>query len=83
MKQGKRLQNAYKSVDTTKMYDLDEAVKIVKDNAKAKFDETIDIAVQLGVDPRQADQMIRGAVSLPAGTGKTCLLYTSDAADEL
>lgn len=71
MKQGKRLQNAYKSVDTTKMYDLDEAVKIVKDNAKAKFDETIDIAVQLGVDPRQADQMIRGAVSLPAGTGKT------------
>lgn len=71
MKQGKRLQNAYKSVDTAKLYDLDEAVKIVKDNAKAKFDETIDIAVQLGVDPRQADQMIRGAVSLPAGTGKT------------
>lgn len=71
MKQGKRLQNAYKSVDTTKVYDLDEAVKIVKDNAKAKFDETIDIAVQLGVDPRQADQMIRGAISLPAGTGKT------------
>lgn len=71
MKQGKRLQNAYKSVDTAKLYDLDEAVKIVKENAKAKFDETIDIAVQLGVDPRQADQMIRGAVSLPAGTGKT------------
>ncbi len=71
MKQGKRLQNAYKSVDTAKLYDLDEAVKIVKDNAKAKFDETVDIAVQLGVDPRQADQMIRGAVSLPAGTGKT------------
>lgn len=71
MKQGKRLQNAYKSVDTAKLYDLDEAVKIVKENAKAKFDETIDIAVQLGVDPRQADQMIRGAISLPAGTGKT------------
>jgi large subunit ribosomal protein L1 len=50
---------------------LAEAVKTVKDNAKAKFDETIDIAVQLGVDPRQSDQMIRGAVSLPNGTGKT------------
>ena len=71
MKQGKRLQNAYKSVDTAKVYDLDEAVKTVKANATAKFDETIDVAVQLGVDPRQADQMIRGAVSLPAGTGKT------------
>lgn len=71
MKQGKRLQNAYQNVDTTKLYDLDEAVKVVKENAKAKFDETIDIAVQLGVDPRQADQMIRGAISLPAGTGKT------------
>lgn len=71
MKQGKRLQNAYKTVDTAKLYDLSEAVKTVKENAKAKFDETVDIAVQLGVDPRQSDQMIRGAVSLPAGTGKT------------
>ena len=71
MKQGKRLQNAYKTVDAAKLYELAEAVKTVKDNAKAKFDETIDIAVQLGVDPRQSDQMIRGAVSLPNGTGKT------------
>ncbi len=71
MKQGKRLQNAYKTVDTSKLYELAEAVQTVKENAKAKFDETIDIAVQLGVDPRQSDQMIRGAVSLPAGTGKT------------
>ena len=71
MKQGKRLQNAYKTVDAAKLYELAEAVQTVKDNAKAKFDETIDIAVQLGVDPRQSDQMIRGAVSLPNGTGKT------------
>ena len=71
MKQGKRLQNAYKTVDTSKLYELAEAVQTVKENAKAKFDETIDIAVQLGVDPRQSDQMIRGAVSLPNGTGKT------------
>lgn len=68
---GKRLKNAYKTVDITKLYELDEAIKTVKANAKAKFDETIDIAVSLGVDPRQSDQMIRGAVSLPAGTGKT------------
>lgn len=68
---GKRLVNAYKSVDVAKIYELDEAIKTVKSNAKAKFDETIDIAVQLGVDPRQSDQMIRGAISLPAGTGKT------------
>lgn len=68
---GKRLKNAYKTVDAAKVYDLDEAIKTVKANATAKFDETIDIAVQLGVDPRQSDQMIRGAVSLPAGTGKT------------
>ncbi len=68
---GKRLKNAYKTVDVAKMYEIDEAIKVVKENATAKFDETIDIAVQLGVDPRQSDQMIRGAVSLPAGTGKT------------
>jgi len=71
MKYGKRLKKAYETVDTAKVYDLDEAIKTVKANATAKFDETIDIAVQLGVDPRQSDQMIRGAVSLPAGTGKT------------
>ncbi len=71
MKYGKRLKNAYSTIDTAKVYDLDEAINTVKANATAKFDETIDIAVQLGVDPRQSDQMIRGAVSLPAGTGKT------------
>ncbi len=71
MKYGKRLKKAYESVDTNKLYTLDEAVAMVKAGATAKFDETIDIAVRLGVDPRQSDQMVRGAVSLPAGTGKT------------
>ena len=71
MKYGKRLKKAYETVDTTKVYDIEEAVKVIKENAKAKFDETVDIAVALGVDPRQSDQMVRGAVSLPAGTGKT------------
>ena len=71
MAYGKRLKKAYESVDTNKVYSLDEAVAVVKAGATAKFDETIDIAVRLGVDPRQSDQMVRGAVSLPAGTGKT------------
>ncbi len=71
MKQGKRLKKAYESIDTNKVYSLEEAIAAVKAGATAKFDETIDIAVRLGVDPRQSDQMVRGAVSLPAGTGKT------------
>ena len=71
MSYGKRLKKAYETVDTNKVYALDEAVAAVKAGATAKFDETIDIAVRLGVDPRQSDQMVRGAVSLPAGTGKT------------
>ena len=71
MKYGKRLRKTYEAVDTSKVYDIQEAVKLIKENATAKFDETVDIAVSLGVDPRQSDQMIRGAVSLPNGTGKT------------
>lgn len=71
MKQGKRLKKAYETIDTNKVYSLEEAIAAVKAGATAKFDETIDIAVRLGVDPRQSDQMVRGAVSLPAGTGKT------------
>ena len=67
---GKRLKKAYEAVEK-KVYDLDEAVALVKAGATAKFDETIDISVHLGVDPKQSDQMVRGAVSLPAGTGKT------------
>ena len=71
MSYGKRLKKAYETGDPNKVYALDEAVAAVKAGATAKFDETIDIAVRLGVDPRQSDQMVRGAVSLPAGTGKT------------
>ena len=68
---GKRIVNAYKTVNKDQAYALNEAVKIVKANATAKFDETIDIAVKLGVDPKYADQMVRGVCSLPHGTGKT------------
>ena len=71
MKYGKRLKEAYASVEKGKLYSIDEALEILKANAKAKFNESVDIAVQLGVDPKQSDQMVRGAVSLPAGIGKT------------
>lgn len=68
---GKRLVNAYKTLDKNQEYSLKEAVKIVKENAKAKFDETIDLAINLGVDPKHADQMIRGVCQLPHSNGKT------------
>lgn len=68
---GKRMKKAYEGVDKNKAYALDEAIAVIKAGATAKFDETVDIAVRLGVDPKQSDQMVRGAVSLPAGTGKT------------
>ncbi len=69
-KVGKRLRAAAEKIDRTRAYPLDEAVKLVKENATAKFDETIEVAMNLGVDPRHADQMVRGVVQLPAGTGK-------------
>ena len=68
---GKRLVNAYKTLDKNQEYSLKEAIKIVKENAKAKFDETIDLAINLGVDLKHADQMIRGVCQLPHGNGKT------------
>jgi large subunit ribosomal protein L1 len=68
---GKRLTKALEGIDTAKQYPLDEAVKLVKSRASAKFDETIEVAMNLGVDPRHADQMVRGVVSLPNGTGRT------------
>jgi large subunit ribosomal protein L1 len=71
MAQGKRLKAATAAVDTAKNYGLDEAVALVKTNAKAKFDETVEISLNLGIDPRHADQMVRGLISLPNGTGKT------------
>ena len=71
MAHNKRLAAARKTVDVTKAYALAEAIDLVKSNAKAKFDETIEISMNLGIDPRHADQMVRGLVGLPNGTGKT------------
>ena len=68
---GKRLKAAQDGIDRMKLYGVDEAVKLVKERAKAKFDETIEIAMNLGVDPRHADQMVRGVCNLPNGTGRT------------
>ena len=67
---GKRTKAANESVDKNKLYSIDEAVKLVKANATAKFDETVEIAINLGVDPRHADQMVRGVIELPNGTGR-------------
>ncbi|MEX0860022.1 MAG: 50S ribosomal protein L1 [Cucumibacter sp.] len=67
---GKRSRSARDGIDRTKLYPLDEAVKMVKDRARAKFDETIEIAMNLGLDPRHADQTVRGVVALPNGTGR-------------
>lgn len=71
MAMGKRLKAALATVDRTKAYPLDEAIKLVKQNARAKFDETVEMSMNLGIDPRHADQMVRGLTSLPHGTGKT------------
>jgi len=68
---GKRLRAAVEGLDRLKEYPLEEAIKLIKERAKSKFDETIEIAMNLGVDPRHADQNVRGMVSLPNGTGKT------------
>ena len=71
MKYGKKYSDSIKAVDVSKYYDVNEAVKNVLATAKAKFDETIELHVRLGVDPRQADQQVRGTVILPNGTGKS------------
>src|ERR671925_1955364 len=68
---GKRLKKAREGIDREKLYPLPEAIKMIKERAKSKFDETIEIAINLGVDPRHADQMVRGVVNLPNGTGRT------------
>ena len=70
-KVGKRTAAIAEGIDRKKLYAIDEAIKLVKERAKAKFDETVEIAFNLGVDPRHADQMVRGVVNLPNGTGKT------------
>src|SRR6202789_482583 len=71
MAKDKRITKAYEAVDQTKSYPLPEAIKLIKQNAKAKFDETVEMSMNLGIDPRHADQMVRGLISLPNGTGKT------------
>ena len=69
-KPGKRFRSAAEKIERENLYSLEEAVKLVKDGAKAKFDETIEIAMNLGVDPRHADQMVRGVCALPHGSGR-------------
>ena len=70
-KAGKRITNAREGIDRKATYSLDEAVKLVKSKAGAKFDETVEVAIALGVDPRHADQMVRGVVTLPNGSGRS------------
>ena len=70
-KHGKKYTDAAKKIDFTAQYEIKDALELVKQNASAKFDETVEVAFRLGVDPRHADQQIRGAVVLPNGTGKS------------
>ena len=84
-KLSKRLRNAYGAIDKNKEYPLAEAVQQMRTHAKAKFDETVEVAMNLGVDPRHADQQVRGTVQLPNGTGKTvrvAVFARDDKADE-
>jgi large subunit ribosomal protein L1 len=69
--EGKRIRAAREGVEVAKLYSLQDAVKLVKERAKAKFDETVEVAMNLGVDPRHADQMVRGVCNLPNGSGRT------------
>lgn len=71
MAEGKRLKNARKSIDSVKRYSVTDAMKLVVQSATAKFDESIEVAVRLGVDPKQGDQQVRGAIALPHGMGKS------------
>ena len=71
MKHGKKYQDSVKAFDLAKQYEASEAINVLLETAKAKFDETIELHVRLGVDPRQADQQVRGVLVLPHGTGKT------------
>jgi large subunit ribosomal protein L1 len=71
MSTGKRLKKAYEGIDPNKFYTVTEAVEIIKKRSSAKFDETIEVAVNLGIDTKQSDQVVRGVIDLPNGTGKT------------
>ena len=77
MKHGKKYVDSLKLIDKSKNYEASEAIALCVQTGKAKFDETVEVHVRLGVDNRHADQQVRGAIVLPNGTGKTCLLYTS------
>ena len=78
----KNRKNALENVDLSRSYSLDEASALVKENSKVKFDATVDLAVRLGVDPKQANQMVRGVASLPHGTGKTLKVLALVSADK-
>ena len=85
MKHGKKYIDSAKAIESAKLYEVDEAIGLVLDTAKAKFDETIELHVRLGVDPKQADQQVRGVLVLPNGTGKdvkVLVLAKGDKADE-
>jgi large subunit ribosomal protein L1 len=82
---GKRIKSARDGIDVNKLYSLEDAVKLVKERAKAKFDETVEVAMNLGVDPRHADQMVRGVCQLPSGSGRAmrvAVFAKGDKADE-
>ena len=77
MKHGKKYVDGAKLIERSRLYDTQEALDLCVKTGTAKFDETVEVHVKLGVDGRHADQQVRGAIVLPHGTGKTCLLYTS------
>ena len=84
-RQGKRIRQAREGIDRTRLYPLHEAVQLIKQRATAKFDETVEVALNLGVDPRHADQMVRGVAQLPNGTGRkvrVAVFARGDKADE-
>ena len=82
MKHGKKYQDSKKMIDAAKLYEPEEAVALVKQISKAKFDETIELSIRLGVDPRHADQQVRGTVVLPHGTGKKVKVLVFAKADK-
>ena len=85
MKHGKKYIDSVKTIESTKLYEVNEAINVVLDTAKAKFDETVELHVRLGVDPKQADQQVRGVLVLPNGTGKNVkvlVLAKGDKADQ-